>query len=154
MNMNSLPKTLMLLGSGELGKEFTIAAQRIGCYVIACDRYENAPAMQVADSYEILNMNDENELKNIILKRNPDIIVPEIEALAVNVLTEIENKGITVIPNARATAITMNRDKIRNLASKELNIKTAKFNYAKDLNELKDEGINTQIIPWIEDTDN
>ena len=135
MIMTMFPKKIMLLGSGELGKEVVIAAKRLGCYVIACDRYNNAPAMQVADQFEVLNMNNESELKEVIYKCNPDIIIPEIEALAVDVLKEIEQK-ITVIPNARATAITMNRDKIRDLASNELNIRTAKFSYAINQSEL------------------
>ena len=135
MIMTMFPKKIMLLGSGELGKEVVIAAKRLGCYVIACDRYNDAPAMQVADQFEVLNMNNESELKEVIYKCNPDIIIPEIEALAVDVLNEIEQK-ITVIPNARATAITMNRDKIRDLASNELNIRTAKFNYAINQSEL------------------
>ncbi len=135
MIMNVFPKKIMLLGSGELGKEVAIAAKRLGCYVIACDRYKDAPAMQIADQFEVLNMNKDNELKEVIYKCNPDIIIPEIEALAVDVLKEIEQK-ITVIPNARATAITMNRDKIRDLASNELNIRTAKFRYAMNQSEL------------------
>ncbi len=135
MNMNVFPKKIMLLGSGELGKEVVIAAKRLGCYVIACDRYKNAPAMQIADQFEVLNMNNGNELKEVIYRCNPDIIIPEIEALAVDVLKEIEKK-ITVIPNARATAITMNRDKIRDLAFKELNLRTAKFCYAMNQSEL------------------
>ena len=133
--MNFFPKKIMLLGSGELGKEVAIAAKRLGCYVIACDRYKNAPAMQVADQFEVLNMNNDNELIEAIYKCKPDIIIPEIEALAVSVLKEIEQE-ITVIPNARATAITMNRDKIRDLASNELNIRTAKFSYAMNQSEL------------------
>ena len=136
MIMTVFPKKIMLLGSGELGKEVVIAAKRLGCYVIACDRYNNAPAMQVADQFEVLNMNNESELKEVICKCNPNIIIPEIEALAVDVLKEIEQK-ITVIPNARATAITMNRDKIRDLASNELNIRTAKFSYAINQSELE-----------------
>ena len=135
MIMNRFPKKIMLLGSGELGKEVAIAAKRLGCYVIACDRYNNAPAMQIADQVEVLNMNDDNELKEVIYKCNPDIIIPEIEALAVDILKEVEQK-VTVIPNARATAITMNRDKIRDLASNELNIRTAKFSYAVNQSEL------------------
>ncbi|WP_269617085.1 formate-dependent phosphoribosylglycinamide formyltransferase [Prochlorococcus marinus] len=133
--MNVFPKKIMLLGSGELGKEVAIAAKRLGCYVIACDRYNDAPAMQIADQFEVLNMNNGSELKEVIYKCNPDIIIPEIEALAVDVLKEIEQK-ITVIPNARATAITMNRDKIRDLAANELNIRTAKFSYAMNQSEL------------------
>ena len=135
MIMNVYPKKIMLLGSGELGKEVAIAAKRLGCYVIACDRYNDAPAMQIADQYEVLNMNNASELKEVIYKCNPDIIIPEIEALAVEILKEIEQK-ITVIPNARATAITMNRDKIRDLAANELNIRTAKFSYAMNQSEL------------------
>jgi len=135
MIINVFPKKIMLLGSGELGKEVAIAAKRLGCYVIACDRYNDAPAMQIADQFEVLNMNNGSELKEVIYKCNPDIIIPEIEALAVDVLKEIEQK-ITVIPNARATAITMNRDKIRDLAANELNIRTAKFSYAMNQSEL------------------
>ena len=133
--MNIFPKKIMLLGSGELGKEVAIAAKRLGCYVIACDRYKNAPAMQIADQYVVLNMNNDSELKQVIYEFSPDIIIPEIEALAVDVLKEIE-QNITVIPNARATAITMNRDKIRDLAANELNIRTAKFSYAMNQSEL------------------
>ncbi len=135
MIMNVFPKKIMLLGSGELGKEVAIAAKRLGCYVIAIDRYNDAPAMQIADQVEVLNMNNGSELKEVIYKCNPDIIIPEIEALAVDVLKEVEQK-ITVIPNARATAITMNRDKIRDLAANELNIRTAKFSYAMNQSEL------------------
>ena len=133
--MNVFPKKIMLLGSGELGKEVAIAAKRLGCYVIACDRYNDAPAMQIADQFNVFNMNNGSELKEVIYKCNPDLIIPEIEALAVDVLKEIEQK-ITVIPNARATAITMNRDKIRDLAANELNIRTAKFSYAMNQSEL------------------
>ena len=129
------PKKIMLLGSGELGREVGIAAKRIGCYVIACDRYENAPAMQIADQFIVLNMNNSNELKQVIYDCKPDIIIPEIEALAVEVLSEIEQEFI-VIPNARATAITMNRDKIRDLAANELKIRTAKFSYAMSQSDL------------------
>ena len=96
--MNLFPKTIMLLGSGELGKEVGIAAQRLGCTVIACDRYPNAPAMQIADISEVLNMNNADELKTIIEKRKPDLIVPEIEALEINTLIEIEKAGTKVIP--------------------------------------------------------
>ncbi len=135
--MTDLPKTLMLLGSGELGKEVTIAAKRLGCKVIACDRYANAPAMQIADIAEVFDMNNEKDLKERIYKHHPDILIPEIEALAVNILKDIENEGITVIPTAEATKITMNRDKIRNLATKELGLKTAKFGYAASPLELR-----------------
>ncbi len=133
--MNVFPKKIMLLGSGELGKEVAIAAKRLGCFVIACDRYENAPAMQVSDKSAVLDMNNAKELKQVISDSKPDIIIPEIEALAVDILDEIE-ENIQVIPNARATAITMNRDKIRDLSSNELNIRTAKFSYAMNKSEL------------------
>ena len=134
--MNLFPKKIMLLGSGELGKELAIAAKRLGCYVISCDRYKNAPAMQISDEFAVLNMNNYDELKKVISYYKPDIIVPEIEALSVEALIDIE-KNITVIPNARATAITMNRDKIRDLASNELNIRTARFSYAMNKSELE-----------------
>ncbi len=134
--MNNHPKTLMLLGSGELGKEVTIAAKRLGCYVIACDRYKSAPAMQVADKEEVLDMTNPEALKQVIYKHKPDLIIPEIEALAVNALADLEEEGFTIIPNARATAITMNRDQIRDLAANKLQLKTAKFAYASNLEEL------------------
>jgi phosphoribosylglycinamide formyltransferase 2 len=109
-------KKIMLLGSGELGKEVIISAQRLGCEVIAVDRYINAPGMQVADKHEVINMLDEEELKRCINKYNPDIIVPEIEAIRTEVLLDVEKQGITVIPTARAANLTMNRDRIRDLA--------------------------------------
>ena len=105
--MTTFPKTIILLGSGELGKEVTIASKRLGCHVIACDRYANAPAMQVADKSEILDMKDSMQLKRIIRKHKPDLIIPEIEAICVNTLKEIEAEGTKVIPNARATEVTM-----------------------------------------------
>ncbi len=133
-----LPKTLLLLGSGELGKEVIIAAQRLGCKTIACDRYKGAPAMQVADLSEVLDMTDGKELKKIINKHQPDLVIPEIEALAVNTLKELESEGVKVIPTAEATSITMNRDLIRNLAVNDLGLETAKFEYANSLEELKE----------------
>ncbi len=135
--MTILPKTLMLLGSGELGKEVAIAAKRIGCKVIACDKYKNAPAMQVADKSIVLDMGDEESLKNTIRSLSPDVVIPEIESLAVEALIKLEQEGINIIPNAKATAITMNRDKIRNLAAEKLGIKTAKYNYARSKQELE-----------------
>ncbi len=134
--MTIFPKTLMILGSGELGKELTISAKKIGCKVIACDKYQGAPAMQVADLGVVLDMNNPNELKNVIRTYQPDFVIPEIEALAVEALKEIEHEGFNVIPTARATSITMNRDQIRNLASGKLGIKTAKFAYAGSKEEL------------------
>tara|TARA_B100001063_G_C16725662_1_gene536239 strand:- start:188 stop:1330 length:1143 start_codon:yes stop_codon:yes gene_type:complete len=127
-------KKIMLLGSGELGKEVIISAQRLGCEVIAVDRYINAPGMQVADKYSVINMLDEDELKSCINKYKPDIIVPEIEAIRTEVLLEVEKKGITVIPTARAANLTMNRDRIRDLA-KSIALPTAKFLYAENIEE-------------------
>ncbi|MED5320688.1 MAG: formate-dependent phosphoribosylglycinamide formyltransferase [Cyanobacteriota bacterium] len=135
--MPSFPRTVMLLGSGELGKEVAIAAQRLGCRVIACDRYAGAPAMQVADVAEVLPMTDADALLKVVRRHQPDVVIPEIEALAVHALAELEQEGITVIPTARATAVTMNRDRIRDLAAGELNLRTARFAYASSAEELK-----------------
>ncbi|MBD2301409.1 formate-dependent phosphoribosylglycinamide formyltransferase [Nostoc sp. FACHB-190] len=131
-----LPKKLMLLGSGELGKEFVIAAQRLGNYVIAVDRYANAPAMQVADCAEVISMLSADDLEAVVTKHQPDLIIPEIEAIRTEKLLEFEQRGITVIPTAAATNYTMNRDRIRELAHKELGIRTAKYGYAITLEEL------------------
>lgn len=131
-------KKIVLLGSGELGKEFVIAAQRLGQYVIAVDSYKGAPAMQVADAYEVIDMLDGDELQTVISKYNPDIIVPEIEAIRTEMLYGFEEKGIQVVPSAKATNYTMNRKAIRDLAAKELNVKTAKYAYAKNEKELKE----------------
>ncbi|MDZ8222028.1 formate-dependent phosphoribosylglycinamide formyltransferase [Nostoc sp. ChiVER01] len=131
-----LPQKLMLLGSGELGKEFAIAAQRLGNYVIAVDRYANAPAMQVADAYEIISMLSTDDLEAVVKKYQPDIIIPEIEAIRTEKLIEFEQRGIIVIPTAAATNYTMNRDRIRELAHQQLGIRTAKYGYAITLEEL------------------
>ncbi|MEX1324179.1 MAG: formate-dependent phosphoribosylglycinamide formyltransferase [Synechococcaceae cyanobacterium] len=131
-----LPRTLMLLGSGELGKEVAIAAQRLGCRVIAVDRYAGAPAMQVADASEVIAMTDADALKAVVRRHQPELVIPEIEALAVDALAELEAEGITVIPTARATAVTMNRDRIRDLAATELGLRTARFAYAESAEEL------------------
>ena len=130
-------KKIMLLGSGELGKEVVISAQRLGCKIIAVDRYSNAPAMQVADHKEVINMLDENELKNCIKKHNPDLVVPEIEAIRTEVLLELEQEGRTIIPTARAANLTMNRDRIRDLA-KSIGLPTAKYEYAETIEEFTD----------------
>ncbi len=127
-------KKIMLLGSGELGKEVVISAQRLGCQVIAVDRYDNAPGMQVADSYEVINMLNHDELIRCINKHNPDLIVPEIEAIRTEALLEIEKQGKTVIPTARAANLTMNRDRIRDLA-KSIGLPTAKFQYAENIED-------------------
>lgn len=128
---------IMLLGSGELGKEFVIAAKRMGQYVIACDSYKNAPAMQVADEAEVFNMLDGQALDNAVKKHNPDIIVPEIEAIRTERLYDYEKSGIQVVPSAKAANFTMNRKAIRDLAANELGLKTAMYRYAKTLDELK-----------------
>jgi phosphoribosylglycinamide formyltransferase 2 len=136
MTAAALPRTLMLLGSGELGKEVAIAAQRLGCRVIAVDRYAGAPAMQVADAAEVIAMTDPEALKDVVRRHRPDLVIPEIEALAVDALAEVESEGITVIPTARATAVTMNRDRIRDLAATTLGLRTARFAYAGSAEEL------------------
>ena len=130
-------KKILLLGSGELGKEFVIAAKRAGQYVIACDRYDNAPAMQVADEREVFSMLDGDALDAAVKKHRPDIIVPEIEAIRVEKLFEYENQGIQVVPSARAVNFTMNRRAIRDLASRVLGLRTAKYFYAKTYDEFK-----------------
>jgi phosphoribosylglycinamide formyltransferase 2 len=132
----TLPRTLMLLGSGELGKELAIAAQRLGCRVIAVDRYAGAPAMQVADAAEVVAMGEADALLEVVRRHRPDLVIPEIEALAVDALAELEKEGITVIPTARATAVTMNRDRIRDLAAGPLGLRTARFAYAGSAAEL------------------
>ncbi len=128
---------ILLLGSGELGKEFTIAAQRIGQIVIAVDNYENAPAMQVANGFEVINMLDGTELDRIVHRHQPDFIVPEIEAIRTERFYDYENQGIKVVPSAKAANFTMNRKAIRDLASKELGLKTANYRYATTSEELK-----------------
>ena len=128
---------ILLLGSGELGKEFTIAAQRIGQIVIAVDNYENAPAMQVANGFEVINMLDGTELDRIVHKHQPDFIVPEIEAIRTERFYDYENQGIKVVPSAKAANFTMNRKAIRDLASKEIGLKTANYRYATTSEELK-----------------
>ena len=130
-------KKILLLGSGELGKEFVIAAKRAGQYVIACDRYDNAPAMQVADEREVFSMLDGDALEAVVKKHQPDIIVPEIEAIRTERLFQFEEQGIQVVPSARAVNYTMNRRAIRDLASKELGLRTAKYFYAKTFDEFK-----------------
>ncbi len=130
-------KKILLLGSGELGKEFTIAAQRLGQHVIACDSYPGAPAMQVADKHEVFSMLDGHALDAAVRKHKPDIIVPEIEAIRTERLYDYEREGIQITPSARAVNFTMNRKAIRDLAAKDLGLKTAKYFYAKTYDELQ-----------------
>lgn len=126
----------MLLGSGELGKEFAISAQRLGLNIIAVDSYAEAPAMQVADEAEVIDMLNAAELDRIITKHQPQILVPEIEAIRTEKLQEFEGRGIQVVPTAKATLLTMNRDAIRDVAFNELKLKTARFLYAGSYVEL------------------
>ncbi|MBL7867037.1 MAG: formate-dependent phosphoribosylglycinamide formyltransferase [Flavobacterium lindanitolerans] len=127
---------ILLLGSGELGKEFTIAAQRIGQTVIAVDSYENAPAMQVAHGFEVINMLDGEALDRTVAKHQPDFIVPEIEAIRTERFYDYEKQGYTVVPSAKAANFTMNRKAIRDLAAKELGLKTANYRYATSSEQL------------------
>lgn len=130
-------KKIMLLGSGELGKEFVIAAQRLGQHVIACDSYAGAPAMQVADECEVFSMLDGDALERAVNKHQPDIIVPEIEAIRTERLYDFEQRGIQVTPSARAVNFTMNRKAIRDLAAQDLGLKTARYYYARSFEELR-----------------
>jgi phosphoribosylglycinamide formyltransferase 2 len=127
--------TLMLLGSGELGREFAIAAKRLGCRIVACDRYENAPAMQVADAFEVFPMLDGKALRAAVEKHRPDIIVPEIEAIDTATLAELEGEGWRVVPSAKAVQLTMNRDGIRDFAANELGLLTSKYRFAESREE-------------------
>jgi len=130
-------KKILLLGSGELGREVVIALQRLGQYVIAVDSYENAPAMQVAHDFEVINMLDGDALDGIVDKHNPDIIVPEVESIRTEHFYKYEDQGYKVVPSAKAANYTMNRKAIRDLASIDLSIKTAKYKYARSFEELK-----------------
>lgn len=127
---------ILLLGSGELGREFVISAKRLGCEVIACDAYEGAPAMQVADGFEVFSMLDGERLRAAIAKHKPDFIVPEVEAIRTEVLAEVEVEGFCVVPSARATQMTMNRDAIREVAAVELGLRTSRYRYAESLEEV------------------
>lgn len=129
-------KKLLLLGSGELGKEVVISAKRLGLHVVAVDRYAGAPAMQVADEFEVISMLDGDALERIVRKHRPDAIVPEIEAIRTEKLREFELEGIRVVPTAEAAHLTMNRDAIREVASRELGLRTARYAYAESEEEL------------------
>ena len=128
---------ILLLGSGELGREFVVSAKRLGAYVIACDAYDDAPAMQFADAREVFSMLDGAALRSVVEKHRPDLIVPEIEAIRTEVLAELEQEGFTVVPSARATQMTMNRDAIRDLAADKLGLVTSRYRYAESLAEVR-----------------
>ncbi len=133
----SFTAKILLLGSGELGREFVISAKRLGAYVIACDAYDNAPAMQVADAREVFSMLDGEALRSVVAKHQPDLIVPEIEAIRTEVLADVEADGFNVVPSARATQLTMNRDAIRDLAAQELGLTTSRYRYAENFDEVR-----------------
>jgi len=139
---------ILLLGSGELGKEFVIALKRLGQYVVAVDSYNDAPAQQVAEEREVINMLDGSELDRIVAKHKPDIIVPEIEAIRTERFYDYEKQGIQVVPSAKAANFTMNRKAIRDLAAKELGLKTAKYQYANSFEELK-QAVSITGIPCV-----
>ena len=141
-------KKILLLGSGELGKEFVIACQRLGQYVIAVDSYDHAPAMQVAHEKEIINMLDGNALDALVEKHQPDLIIPEIEAIRTERFYDYEHQGYNVVPSAKAANFTMNRKSIRDLAAKDLNVRTAPYSYAKSLEELK-KGVKNCGFPCV-----
>ena len=141
-------KKIVLLGSGELGRELVIALQRLGHYVVAVDNYENAPAMQLAQAHEVINMLDASELDRVIAKHRPDLIVPEVEAIRTEQFYKYEQEGFTVIPSARAANFTMNRKAIRDLAAKELGLRTANYRYATTAEEFR-EAVNTIGMPCV-----
>jgi len=141
-------KKILLLGSGELGKEFVIACQRLGQYVIAVDSYEGAPAMQLAHEFEVINMLDGDELDRIVAKHNPDLIVPEIEAIRTERFYAYEKQGIQVVPSAKAANFTMNRKAIRDLAAIEVGVQTATYRYATTFEELK-AGVEITGMPCV-----
>lgn len=130
-------KKAVLCGSGELGKEIAIELERYGVHVVAVDKYANAPAMQVAQSSHVLSMLDGDALAEMIEKENPDLVIPEVEAIATQKLIELEKKGYTVIPTAKATYLTMNREGIRRLAAEELGIPTSRYEFAQTEDEFR-----------------
>ncbi len=131
------PIKIVLLGAGELGKEVAIEAQRFGCTVIAVDRYDDAPAMHVADRSYVINMMDGKKLRDIIVAEKPDVIVPEIEAIATEELLKLETEGFNVVPTAKATRLTMDREGIRRLASEQLNIPTSPYQFVETFGDFE-----------------
>jgi phosphoribosylglycinamide formyltransferase 2 len=128
---------ILLLGSGELGREFVVSAKRLGAYVVACDSYAGAPAMQMADAFEVFSMLDAERLRAAIERHKPDFVVPEVEAIRTEVLAEMERAGVNIVPSARATQMTMNRDAIRDVAANELGLTTSRYRYAESLEEAR-----------------
>jgi len=139
---------ILLLGAGELGREFVIAAKRLGAYVVACDSYAGAPAMQVADEAEVFSMLDGEALAAVIDRHRPDHIVPEVEAIRTEVLKDYEDRGFSVVPSARATILTMNRDRIRDVAADELGLVTSRFEYAESIEAMR-EAVERVGIPCV-----
>ncbi len=136
---------ILLLGSGELGKEFAISAKRLGAYVVACDSYAGAPAMQVADEAEIFSMLDGDRLRAVIDRHLPDHVVPEVEAIRTEVLAEVESAGTNIVPSARAAQMTMNRDDIRELAAGKLALRTSRFRFAASFEEVTAAAAHTRL---------
>lgn len=146
--MTPVGRKALLLGSGELGKEVALELMRLGVEVVACDRYDNAPAMQVAHRRHVFNMLDGEELRRVIEEEKPDHIIPEVEAIATPVLVELEKDGFNVTPTAKAAWLTMNREGIRRLAAEDLKIKTSPYRFASDFDEFK-EAVETVGIPCV-----
>jgi phosphoribosylglycinamide formyltransferase 2 len=141
----SFTARILLLGSGELGKEFVISAKRLGAWVVACDSYAEAPAMQVADACEIFSMLDGDLLRAAVERHDPDFIVPEVEAIRTEMLQQLEDEGRNVVPSARAAAMTMNRDSIRDLAAKELGLRTSRYRFAESFEEVREGAAHTGL---------
>lgn len=146
--MTPVGRKALLLGSGELGKEVAIELQRYNVEVVACDKYANAPAMQIAHKSRVFNMLDGEELKKVILEEKPDHIIPEVEAIATPTLIELEKEGYNVTPTAQAAYLTMNREGIRRLAAEQLGIKTSPYVFASTYEEFVD-AISTVGIPCV-----
>jgi phosphoribosylglycinamide formyltransferase 2 len=139
----SFTSKILLLGSGELGKEFAISAKRLGAYVVACDSYSGAPAMQVADESEVFSMLDGERLRETIERHRPDHVVPEVEAIRTEILAEMESAGTHIVPSARATMMTMNRDSIRELAAGALGLRTSRYRFAESFEEVEEAAAHT-----------
>jgi phosphoribosylglycinamide formyltransferase 2 len=139
----SFTARILLLGSGELGKEFAISAKRLGAYVIACDSYAGAPAMQVADESEVFSMLDGERLREAVERHRPDHVVPEVEAIRTEILAQMEATGTSIVPSARATTMTMNRDSIRELAAGRLGLRTSRYRFAGSFEEVEEASAHT-----------